>query len=160
MPLTFLADTMLGRLARWLRLLGYDTAYSRVLPDSDLIVQLLREGRWLLTRDGYLARRRAVRNRVTLLRSDSVDDQLRQLRAELRIELTLGDGNQPRCAACNLVLEPVAPEAAASRVPPYVAGHFSAFAQCPGCRRVYWPGTHWIHMGRRLERLRRHGQGA
>lgn len=151
----FLADTMLGRLARWLRILGYDTAYERHLPDNALIERVLQEGRWLLTRDGYLAKRKALRGRHTLLTSDFLGDQLQQLSQELRLDLNLGADTESRCAECNVVLEPIPHEEAARRVPPFVAGRHAEFIHCPGCGRIYWPGTHWTHLIGQLEQLRR-----
>ncbi len=68
----FFADAMLGKLARWLRILGYDTAYERDVSDEELIERVGHEKRWLLTRDRYLAQRRLVRDRLTLLRADRV----------------------------------------------------------------------------------------
>ena len=76
----FFADAMLGRLARWLRMLGYDTAYEKVISDESLIAGVLTEHRWLLTRDRYLVQRKVVRDRQTLIVSDHLQDQLRQLR--------------------------------------------------------------------------------
>lgn len=74
--LCFIADAMLGRLARWLRILGYDTAYEKMITDERLVERAVREDRWLLTRDRNLALRRLLRGRHTLLVSDKVDGQL------------------------------------------------------------------------------------
>src|SRR4030066_1602382 len=82
-PPMFFADAMLGRLARWLRMLGYDTAYEKVISDEWLIARVLEEQRWLLTRDRYLVQRKTLRDRHTLIVSDHFQDQLRQLRSEL-----------------------------------------------------------------------------
>ncbi|MEW6544698.1 MAG: Mut7-C RNAse domain-containing protein [Nitrospirota bacterium] len=155
-PRAFLADAMLGRLARWLRMLGYDTAYERALPDHTLIERVLLEDRWLLTRDGYLVKRKVLRGRHTLLASDDLGDQLRQLQRELQIRLALDDRTDPRCVVCNRLLEPLAHEEATLRVPPFVAAQHRTFVRCPGCRRIYWPGTHWTHVQGRLARLSRH----
>lgn len=151
----FLADTMLGRLTRWLRILGYDTAYERHLPDDALIERVVRENRWLLTRDGYLAKRKALRGRHTLLTSDHLGDQLQQLGRDLHLALKVDAGAASRCAECNAVLEPIPHEEAARRVPPFVAGRHTEFIHCPGCGRIYWPGTHWTHFLDQLEQLRK-----
>jgi uncharacterized protein with PIN domain len=152
-PRVFLADRMLGRLARWLRIMGYDTAYERALPDDELIEQALREDRWLLTRDGYLAKRRRVRDRCTLVVSDHLEEQLQQLSHELRLDLAV-NLQTARCAECNLILEPVPRKEAIPLVPAFVAGRHERFVRCPGCRRIYWPGTHWSDLLGRLARLR------
>ena len=151
----FLADTMLGRLVRWLRILGYDTAYERHLPDEALIERVLRENRWFLTRDGYLAKRRALRGRHTLLTSDHLGDQLQQLSRELRLELCVDADTESRCAECNVILQPIPYEEAARCVPPFVAKQHAEFLHCPGCGRIYWPGTHWTRLLGQLEQLRK-----
>lgn len=146
----FFADTMLGRLARWLRMLGYDTAYEKVISDESLISRVLTEQRWLLTRDHYLVQRKVLRGRHTLIISDHLQDQLRQLRSELHIMFDLGDSTASRCAACNNILMVIPHEEAALTVPAYVASLHTRFVQCPNCGRIYWPGTHWTHMLTRL----------
>lgn len=153
-PTRFFADAMLGRLARWLRMLGYDTAYERIIPDGALIERVLTEERWLLTRDGHLAVRKALRGRHTLARSDHVAEQLRQLGRELHLDLCPERTRPGRCTECNEVLATIPPEEARQQVPPFVAGQHQAFSRCPRCGRVFWPGTHWERFVRRLEELR------
>jgi len=150
----FFADAMLGRLARWLRLLGYDTAYEKVISDESLVARVLTEQRWLLTRDSYLVQRKILRGRHTLIVSDHLQDQLRQLRSELHIMFDLGDRTASRCAECNVLLRPIPHAEAAHAVPAYVASQHGTFAQCPRCERIYWPGTHCIHMRALLQELR------
>jgi len=142
----FVADVMLGRLARWLRALGYDTAYVRDAPDRQLLGLALREDRRLLTRDVALAR--LARERGLLIRGDGLDDQLREVVRACRLAApTL----LTRCLECNVPLEPVARDAVRDRVPPYTFATQRAFRTCGGCGRVYWPGTHAAGI---LERLR------
>ena len=136
-PLQLLADGMLGRLAKWLRLLGYDTAYDNAATDLELARRARAEGRVLLTRDHELAARRGLR--TLLIRSQVLEEQIREVRA------SLGLPPQPalsRCAVCNSVLDPVSPTQVAQRVPPYVLRTQTEFRRCPGCGRVYWPGSH------------------
>ncbi len=152
-PHRFFADAMLGRLARWLRILGYDTAYERTIADDVLIRRTLRENRWLLTRDTYLARHKILRGRHTLITDDHLHDQLRQLKHELGLRLEPNEQAAYRCADCNARLEPLAKEQAALLVPPLVAAQYQDFLRCPRCGRVYWPGTHWTNLCRELERL-------
>jgi uncharacterized protein len=158
-PVTrFIADAMLGRLARWLRILGYDTAYEKIISDNVLIERVLAENRWLLTRDGYLAQRKVLCGRHTLIKSDSLDDQLRQLRDELSLRLhvlDLGEERQFRCADCNLLLHHISAEEASGLVPPFVARQYHEFLQCDSCRRIYWPGTHWEALTGRLALIRK-----
>ncbi len=150
----FFADAMLGRLARWLRMLGYDTAYEKVISDESLVARVLTEQRWLLTRDRYLVQRKVLRGRHRLIVSDHLQDQLRQLRSELHLDLDLSDRTTSRCAECNVLLMPIPHEEAAHAVPTYVASLHPQFVQCPNCRHIYWPGTHWTHMLTRLQALR------
>jgi uncharacterized protein with PIN domain len=153
-PPAFFADAMLGRLARWLRMLGYDTAYEKIISDEALIARVLTDHRWLLTRDSYLVQRKVLRNHHTLIVSDHLQDQLRQLRSELYLEFDLYDRTASRCAACNNILIVIPYEEAALTVPAYVASLHFQFVQCPNCGRIYWPGTHWTHMLTRLQELR------
>jgi hypothetical protein len=150
----FFADAMLGRLACWLRTLGYDTAYEKIISDEALIERVLTEHRWLLTRDRYLVQRKVLRDRHTLIVSDHLQDQLRQLRSELHIMFDLGDTTASRCASCNNILKVIPHEEAALTVPAYVANLHTRFVQCPNCERIYWPGTHWTQMLTRLQALR------
>lgn len=153
-PPMFFADSMLGRLVRWLRTLGYDTAYEKVISDESLTERVLTERRWLLTRDRYLVQRKVLRDRHTLIASDHLQDQLRQLQSELHIELVLSDRTASRCTACNTLLIVIPHEKAALRVPAYVVNLHPRFVQCQNCGRIYWPGTHWTHMLTRLQELR------
>jgi uncharacterized protein with PIN domain len=136
-PLRLLADGMLGRLARWLRLLGYDTAYENDADDPHLARRARAEGRVLLTRDRELAARRGLR--TLLVASEALEEQVQQ------VQQALGPAPAPalsRCSLCNLPLEAVAPEDVSDQVPPYVLRTQRQFRLCPGCGRVYWAGTH------------------
>lgn len=146
--LCFACDAMLGRLARWLRFAGFDTTFLPDTPDPAVAGQARAEGRWLLTRDRRLAA--AAGPRVVLLRARTVGEQV----AELRVRLPLVARPErffTRCSCCNGALVEVAREAVRDRVPPYVAMHATRFFSCPGCGRVYWPGTHPKRITRTLE---------
>jgi uncharacterized protein with PIN domain len=149
----FLADSNVGRLARWLRAYGYDAAYAADGDDSQLIGRALAEGRVLLTRDSGLMQRRVVARgslRAVLLRSDRVDDQLRQVVTELELA---GDRALSRCLECNVELEPRLKAEVSERLPPHVRATQTRFSECPRCGRVYWPGTHWQRMRERIGAL-------
>jgi uncharacterized protein with PIN domain len=149
----FLADAMLGKLARWLRMLGYDTAYENTIADESLIDRVVGEERWLLTRDTYLAKRKVLRGRHTLLTSDTVSLQLQQLVRDLSLELPPNERRPPRCPKCNDPLRPLSHADAAREVPPFVASQHQEFVRCGICGRIYWPGSHWEHIVRTLEGL-------
>jgi len=138
---------MLGKLARWLRLLGYDTLYLQA--DDDLLAHRARaEGRILLTRDQELARRRGLE--TLLIHAQILDEQLAQV-----VE-TLGPpppAAAPRCMACNVPLEEITAAEAKPYVPSYVAQTQTAFRRCPVCGKVTWPGTHWDDIQARLESI-------
>lgn len=145
----FLCDAMLGRLAKWLRLLGYDARYVN-LPDGDLVALARAEGRVLLTRDTELARRPEV-GPHGFIRHDRVQHQLRQVAVEFRLG---PERAGTRCMRCNVVVEVLPRAAAAGRVPPHVWRTQQDFKRCPACGRIYWPGTHWDHMTHELSGLR------
>ena len=141
---------MLGTLARWLRFAGFDTSYDPNLPDPALAAVARQEGRWLLTRDRRLAA--AAGPRVILLRQPDLARQVGELRGRLALFL---DPQRifTRCSRCNGVLEPVERGDVARRIPPYVAAHAERFVLCPGCQRVYWPGSHTQRIADRIREL-------
>jgi hypothetical protein len=147
--LRFLADAMLGRLARWLRILGYDAAYFTG-EDNALLRQAWREGRILLTRDTRLLRRRRLPPHL-FIQSDHVQEQVRQVVAALRLEARPSVAR--RCLCCNVVLEPRPKDEIVGLVPEFVWSHHQAFWACPNCQRIYWPGTHRQRMEEAIRAL-------
>ncbi len=145
----FLCDAMLGSLARWLRLAGYDCEYSGA-EDRELAARAEREGRWLLTRDRELA---AVGPRSLLVRQEGVEAQLVEVLGRLGLAPS-GRLEDARCAACNGGLREASPAEVEGLVPPYVRDTAPRFRACSGCGRVYWPGTHSARIRDRLERVR------
>jgi uncharacterized protein with PIN domain len=149
----FLADCNVGRLARWLRALGYDAEYRPHLSDAQLVQDALAEDRVLLTRDVDLMQRRVVASglvRTVFVRDDDVRRQLRQLVAELRLDRSQA---LTRCLECNLELVTRTAGDVAARVPPYVRATQNRYSECPQCARVYWAGTHWSRMHSVLDGL-------
>ena len=142
-----LCDHMLGSLARWLRLMGYDTAYPEPGPDRDLIDRARKEGRILLTRDKELAAR--VTGAVQV-RSDELEVQIREVAGVLGLRLA---DPLSRCSLCNEVLVPALPEDVKGLVPEAVRSRHQEFWRCPSCKRVYWQGSHWDKMVERLNHL-------
>lgn len=140
---------MLGRLATWLRLLGYDTLYCADVNDAELARRARVEHRVLLTRDVELTRRRGVR--AILIESEQVEAQIRQVFHVLG--LTAREAFS-RCAVCNCVLEDMSKDEARGKVPPYVFHTQDRFRQCPQCARIYWRGTHWARILGYIEDLR------
>jgi uncharacterized protein with PIN domain len=148
-PTRFVVDGMLGSLARWLRILGYDTDYANQRDDPELVRIARAENRVLLTRDRELAGRRGVH--ALLIESQSLDEQLAQVTDAFPPPSEAQPG---RCSVCNTVLVETSPEEVAHRVPRYVLRQHHQFMRCPGCDRVYWRGSHWRNMQARLSRSR------
>ena len=154
-PARFVADGHLGKLARNLRLLGLDTVYERDADDPRLLEIMVAENRVLLTRDRPLLMHGIVRHGYCP-RSDDSEAQTREVLR--RFGLTGGNTELSpfsRCLHCNGVLEPVdkvevlAPLAAE----PLTLRYYDDFRRCPGCQRIYWPGTHTQKLASLVARL-------
>ncbi|HXX81166.1 MAG TPA: Mut7-C RNAse domain-containing protein [Thermodesulfovibrionales bacterium] len=136
----FIADVMLGRLSRWLRLLGFDTLYYPDIKDGDLMKLAVRENRYLLTRDTHFMHIRNFRNFLMV----SSDDPIEQVR-EVLSSFILNEFKPGRCARCNGMLDAVVRrEEARNMVPEYVFLHCDSFLRCRVCGNVYWEGTHLV----------------
>jgi uncharacterized protein len=146
---TFIVDGMLGRLAKWLKILGFDTLFESG-EDVLLLAAARRDGRVLLTRDRELVRR-ARSHPALLVESLRWPDQVRQVldRFDLRAEVRPFS----RCLECNAPLQELPREAAARLVPRHVLERSPAFALCPLCGRFFWSGTHQFAMERTLREL-------
>jgi uncharacterized protein with PIN domain len=144
----FAVDKMLGRLARWLRILGHDVAYGPHLSGRTLAECARREHRLLLTRDTRLVRDPDLPPHL-FITSDHFREQLRQVAAAA----PLGAGFLQRCLDCNCSLVDVAREAVQGSVPPYVFATQDRFERCPRCGRVYWQATHRLHILEELAAL-------
>jgi len=140
----FLVDTMLGKLAKWLRLLGYDVIYYRDLEDKELLALAHAEGRLLLTRDEELTRSSSGRCRSLLISSDDWREQLRELAERGIVRLRFEPREIfTRCLECNEPLERVSRAEVEGRVAPYLLETQKEFGRCPRCDRIYWKGTHF-----------------
>lgn len=149
-PRRFMADAMLGKLARWLRLLGFDTAYEPDIADGELVRRALGEGRTILTCDRALPEEWRVQA-ILILEPARPLEQLREvvdafaLARHVRL-LT-------RCSRCNTLLVPATPDEARGRVPPRVFDSADHLQHCPGCDRFYWSGSHVKRMRRMVQRV-------
>ena len=152
----FVVDVNVGRLAKWLRALGYDALYDNSADDDELVRIGLRDGRVLLTRDAHILERRAVTTgqlKTILIEEDDVPGQLGQVVDTLDLDFQARPFS--RCIECNEALEPVKKEEVYGLVPPHVYSTQPAFSRCPSCRKVYWKGTHWRRMKERMEQVGR-----
>ncbi|MGB7947705.1 MAG: Mut7-C RNAse domain-containing protein [Candidatus Binatia bacterium] len=147
----FAADRMLGKLAKWLRIMGQDVIYGQHLSGYGLIRAARLENRLILTRDRKLENKQPPD--FLFIESDHFREQLRQV--------IQACGFNPmekpfsRCLECNLVLQPQSKAAIEKAVPAYVYSTQENFFGCPKCRRVYWPATHHQHMIDELRGLTR-----
>ena len=150
-PLRFVADVMAGRLAKWLRIAGYDVLYSNRFSDDELVEISSREGRILLSRDTRLLLRKSVL-RFVYLESQDFQEQVRQVLQYCR-------GSAPlrfltRCLRCNQRLAEARPDALRGKVPEYLLRTKAEFKSCPRCGRVFWAGSHSRRSLAILSRLR------
>lgn len=139
----FVADVMLGRLARWMRFAGYDVEYDSSAADDFLAFR----SRWrvLLTRDRELARR--IRSgRAYFVESVGAAKQFSEIRKRFPLK-----NASPRCLICNHSIRKVAKKRVRHLVPPYVYDHCNGFYRCGGCSRIYWKGTHFARLSRMIE---------
>jgi uncharacterized protein with PIN domain len=146
----FLADEMLGRLTKWLRLLGYDTKYASDLSDAEILEVAESETRILLTRDTSLIRRKRCRNYL-FIKSDHWREQLKQVYLEAALNC---DSVLTMCAVCNVPLWSVDKRSVESLVPPYVYRTQQRFSMCGNCSRIFWSATHVSEIMEELENLR------
>ena len=135
----FIADAMLGRLARWLRILGFDCAYESEIGDEDLVRRAAEEERIILTRDRRLPEEWRVSG-IHLVGSEDLREQLREVLC--RFDLAGAVRLFSRCNECNHPLREAAESEVSARVPPHALATHDRFLECPACRRVYWEGSH------------------
>lgn len=143
----FIADAMLGRLARWLRLLGLDTLYYPDITDRTLLKTSKQEKRLLLTRDTRLVQSKIAD--CLLIESDDVFEQLAQVVGTLGLR----EPEVPRCANCNGAMAEVEKKDVEGSVPEYVFLSHNRFMMCAECGRVYWEGSHYRDMRERLRKV-------
>lgn len=143
----FLADDMLGTLARWLRILGYNTSYPRA-KDDEMIEIAEKEGRVILTRDKKVAKR--YKNSL-YIESDKLDEQLEQVMCTFKLGIK---NSMTLCSICNVELEDVEKEEVKEKVPLRIYEFHEQFWHCPECGRYYWQGSHWERIMERVMRLR------
>lgn len=137
--MTFIADAMLGRLARWLRLMGFDVLYFKDIEDRALIKVAREQGRTVLTRDSHFLKQKAYKDYI-FIKSDKLCNQL----LEIRDRFDFRELPTPsRCTACNGLLDRLsAKKDISGAVPEFIYHNFNDFIKCRDCDKVYWEGTH------------------
>ncbi|MFC2051231.1 Mut7-C RNAse domain-containing protein [Chloroflexota bacterium] len=150
----FIVDNNVGKLTRWLRMMGYDTLFFDGEDDWQMVRIALDEGRVMLTRDTQIMKRGVVatgRLKSILIQSDRPELQMQQVMETLSLKSRF----RPfiLCLECNQLLVERSREEVKERVPPYVFKTQNQYMECPACHRIYWMGTHWQAMTRKLEKF-------
>jgi uncharacterized protein with PIN domain len=136
----FISDAMLGSLAKWLRILGFDTLYYRVIEDRELVKIAKQEGRTILSRDSALCQSKKTGESL-LIQSDKTVEQLKEVMNACHIVPNLIQAYM-RCTLCNGKLISVEWTAVSTEVPDHVLQSTNAFLKCGECGKVYWEGSH------------------
>ncbi len=152
--LKFIVDHNVGKLVKWLRIMGYDTVFFEGADDSLMVEKALNENRILLTRDTQIMQRRIVTSgkvKAILLTSEEPEAQMEQLIDTLKLECK----SKPFtiCLECNEPLVERSKAEIKDRVPPYVFQTQNQYMECPICHRIYWRGTHWTAMTDTLKKF-------
>jgi uncharacterized protein with PIN domain len=139
----FLADGMLGKLTRWLRMLGHDVEYSSKLDDAELAATAKKERRILLTRDLELYQRATAKGiEAFYVAGETEVARLAELAKRFSFPLVI-DLENSRCPKCNAKLRVAPKEQLAGKVEKNTFSHYSDFWECPRCGQIYWQGAHW-----------------
>ena len=146
-----MVDHNVGKLAKRLRMMGYDALFFNGKKDSRMIATALAEGSVILTKDTQIMKRRVVtsgRLKATLIKTDEPEQQMHQVIESLKLDY------QPKpftiCLECNHPLVERSKQQVKDLVPPYVFKTQSQYMECPACHRIYWKGTHWKAMTQKL----------
>lgn len=154
MGIKFIVDNNVGKLARWLRVIGYDTLLFKEKDDSKMIELALNEGRVILTRDTQITKRRLVTDgklKALLIKHDEPKAQLQETVKALNLDYYFRPFSL--CLECNQMLIPRRREEVQNLVPSRVFETQKQYMECPSCRRIYWQGTHWQAMVKELREL-------
>ncbi|HEY87386.1 MAG TPA: hypothetical protein G4O06_05125 [Dehalococcoidia bacterium] len=149
--LKFIVDHNVGKLAKWLRIMGYNTLFFSSRNDSNMIATALAEGRVILTRDTQIMKRRVITNgklKSILIQSDNPELQMHQVIDTLNLDCLFRPFTI--CLECNQPLVMSNKQEVKDLVPPYVFQTQSQYVECPACHRIYWRGTHWQAMTKKL----------
>ena len=151
----FVTDGMLGKLTRWLRMLGHDVNYSNSLNDDQLMEVARTERRVLLTRDLQLYQKAMTRGlNAFLVEGNTEAEKLANLAKRFSLKLDF-DVTVSRCPKCNTKIEPIAKEKVLDRVPKDTSSYYEEFWECPGCKQIYWQGAHWKRIDKTLEEAKK-----
>ncbi len=155
--MNFLVDGMLGKLTRWLRMMGHDAVYMNDAEDKDLVTTAAKENRILLTSDVALFRLATTRGTdAYLVKGRTEAERLAGVAGRFKFDLSV-DTTQSRCPTCGSELKTASKEEVKGKVPETTFKVFNQFWACsnPDCGKVYWQGSHWENIGALLEKARK-----
>ena len=151
----FIVDGMLGKLTRWLRMLGHNVKYSNKLDDAQLIAIAKKEKRILLTRDLELYQQATAKGvQAFYVDGKTEAERLAQIAKKFGISLEI-DMAVSRCPKCNAQVKPTSKENVKGKVEETTFAHYNEFWECPKCGQIYWQGAHWTRIRRTLEEAKK-----
>lgn len=151
----FLTDGMLGKLTRWLRMLGQDVEYMGSMADKTLIRRAKETNRVLLTRDLQLYRRAVAQGaEAFLIESTNEARNLASLARRFKFQLEI-NLKVSRCPKCNTQIRSVRKASVLNRIPETTSTYYDQFWECPGCKQIYWQGAHWKRIQKTLREARK-----
>ena len=146
----FIADSMLGKLARWLRMLGQDVVYSTELSDSEFLEVAKEENRILLTKDLELYKRAIARGSDAFyVEGETESDHLAELAQRYALTLAI-DMEKSHCPVCNTKLKATPKEQLTNELEKTTLAYYDQFWKCPNCGQIYWQGAHWKQINNTL----------
>ncbi|MHA1229647.1 MAG: DUF5615 family PIN-like protein [Candidatus Helarchaeota archaeon] len=156
----FVTDAMHGRIARYLRILGYDTFYPNDISDSEILEIAKKENRIIITRDVQLSERARSRNiPFILLRSVDFTRNFHEIYKKFSLNLEL-DSNKSRCPVCNSEITPIPKEKIKGKVPEKTYLRFEKYWICTNkkCGKIYYEGMHWVKIRKQLEKVKNYSE--
>jgi len=146
----FIADTMLGKLSKWLRILGYDTLYYRDREQDKLLELAMKENRHILTRKTSLKNRKDLKNLLLFIKENDPVKQLKEVIDYYNLKIQRHNIFS-LCIICNQKLEGIQAERVKDIVPDYIANTQKSFRICSHCKKIFWRGTHYENILQRIE---------
>jgi len=151
----FLTDGMLGKLTRWLRMLGQDVEYTVAMEDEALIQKAKGTNLILVTRDLQLFQRAIARGvEAFLIEVTDEAENLASLAERFKFELEI-DTKISRCPKCNTRIRSVRKDNIIDKIPETTSTHYNEFWECPNCKQIYWQGAHWKRIEKTLRKARK-----
>ena len=151
----FITDGMLGKLTRWLRILGLDAEYTGSMDDKELILKTKKEDRVLLTRDLELYRQAVAKGvEAFLIEDQNQTANLASLAKRFKFELEV-NVETSRCPKCNGRITVVKKTEVAKKIPPTTSSNYDEFWQCSKCGQIYWHGAHWNKIDKTMGEARK-----